>query len=384
MIRHHGADRGKSSTVTWRKQLPDGPGCATRVPVYHTFMELKPHNIMIERLRPLPVQKSDEVWEVAVVQLPTLVQEEGDPRPWEPLCAVCVSSEGGASASTPVRPDQLTRSCALEAITSMAQESLAPGGEPIGYLPQRVHIATMPEMVRDHLTEALQSLGVAVEIKSSLPRVTEFIRGLADTLENESDEPLKMPALHRVKGMTAESIRRFAEAAAEFWNAAPWRHFDGEVFWEIAPTPKTRALRTCFVMGGGGEEFGIGFLTSATEAQAMAIRSALGNAPGRPRGTVWSVTFDAIDIAPLPDLEYWDQHDLPIAAENGFPLPAGFTEAGRVKRPTPVQLQLMEALLRGFASIGAADAGREALSFKSTTADGPMPLTLTRTLNLGG
>lgn len=368
----------------YRKGSSDEPGVNLGVPMYHTFMEMKPHNIMLERLRPLPIQKSDEVWEVAVVQVPTLVQEEGDPKPWEPLCAVCVSSKGGASASPPVRPEQLTRSCALEAITSLAQGSLEPGAEPIGYLPQRVHIASMPEAVRDHLTEALSSLGVTVEVKSSLPRVMEFVNGLAYALENATDEPVKLPALHRVKGMTAEHVRSFAEAAAEFWKAAPWRHFGGEVFWDIAPTPKTRAMRTCFVMGGGGEEFGIGFLSSAVEAQAMAIRSALGTEPVRPRGTVWSVTFDAIDVAPLPDLEYWDQHDLPIAAEDGFPLPVGFTESGRVKRPTPVQLQLMEALLRGFASISAADADRDELKFNVTTADGPMSLTLTCATRLGG
>lgn len=333
-------------------------------------------NLTVERLRNLPVHRDDETWEVAIISLPMPVKEAGDSEPWQPVCAACVSSHGGVMLSRPTKMTELATSSALEAVASFASDPHTPEAEPLGYLPSQVHVSAMPKNVQSHLMEALQSLGVEIEVKPELPMLNAFVQCMTEDLSQMKGSPLSAPPLLKGKDMSVDRIRAFAEAAALFWDAAPWKHFDGEAAWTIKPKPKTRALSACLVMGGGGEEFGLAFLPSATEAYGMQMRSMLDTAPARPRGTLWSVTFEHVTIAPIADQNLWEHEQLPLAHEDAFPIPVGFTESDRVMRPRADQLALMESLLRGFATITRDDTAEDELTFRTTNFDGEVTLTL--------
>jgi hypothetical protein len=339
-------------------------------------MEQHSKNLTVERLRNLPIHRDDETWEVAIISLPMPVMEKGDAEPWQPVCAACVSSRGGVMLSRPTKMPELAASSAVEAIASFASDPHTPEAKPLGYLPSRVHISAMPKKVQSHLTEALKSLGVEIEVKPELPMVNAFVQCITEEFSQMEGGPMDAPPLLKGKEMSVDRIRSFAEAAALFWEAAPWKLFDGETAWTITPRPKTRALSACVVMGGGGEEFGLGFLPSAIEVYGMEMRSMLGTAPVRPRGTLWSVMFDHVHGAPTADQELWQREQLPLANEEAFPIPIGFTESNRAMRPRADQLALMESLLRSFATITRDDAAKDELTFETMSYDGPVTLTL--------
>ena len=343
----------------------------------HGTMQHASRNLTVERLRALPVHRDDEVWEIAIVRLPTPVQEPGDKEPWRPVCAVCASNRGGAMVSQPVRPSELAASAALDALASFAQDSHVHHAPPLGFLPSRIHVAELPPPVHAHLAAALAELGIEIEERAQLPEVQAFVGGMVEAIRKIDEVgELDAPPLLR-KGITVERIHAFAEAAALFSTAAPWKHFDHEVVWTITPQPKTRPLRHCLVMGGGGEEFGLAFLPSALEIFHMEQRAIFGE-PVRPRGTLWSVTFDHFAQAPLKDQELWERERLPLASPGAFPIPVGFTESGRAVRPRADQLALMEMLLRAFASLTAADAREDLLTFLTHNFDGDATLILER------
>jgi len=62
------------------------------------------------------------------------------------------------------------------------------------------------------------------------------------------------------------------------------------------------------------------------------------------------VTFDSEEGVPEADLDLWKREGLPLAGADAYPVPFGVTEAGKIMRPHPDQLTLMEAMLRIFAS----------------------------------
>src|SRR5579862_9544577 len=102
------------------------------------------HNLTVERLRQLPIHRTDEVWEVAIVSMPMLVRERRDEEPFHPFAGVCVSSQGGGQLSPAARPAELPESAALDALAAMALEPQSRDQGPINYLPGRVHISAMP------------------------------------------------------------------------------------------------------------------------------------------------------------------------------------------------------------------------------------------------
>ena len=268
----------------------------------------------------------------------------------------------------------------LDALAKFALDPLLPGTRPLNYLPARVQIAPMPEDAARTLVTALTELGVIVEIKDDFELASEFFAGLAAQMMGLNDiggAPLiGASALMSVKGMTVERIAAFADAARSFWNAAPWRLFKGEVVWRIEPSPKTRPLKHCTVMGGGGEEFGLAFLADPMQMMAMAAADDPADYFANSVGTHWSVMFDPTEDAPRADVHFWQEHALPLAEPDAFPIPMGVTHTHRVQRPTPANLTLMEGLLRAFAPLTRAEikTGRFAREF--ITFEGPRTLTL--------
>jgi len=336
-------------------------------------------HILIERLRGLRIHRTGEAWELAVITLPYPGQEGSDAPASNPQCAVCTSEKGGMMTTEPAPPAKLRPSCLLEALSAFALDAHVPGAAPLGYLPARVQISTPPPAIREHFEKAMRDLGIVVEVKEHLSQIQTVIESLEEAMEDFEERYVVAPPLIRAKGVTLEQIRSFAQAAAEFWNAEPWRHFEDEVLWEIEPKPKTRGLRCCIVMGGGEMEYGLGFLSSPMDMFGMKMRDALGDEPVRPRGTVWSMTYESLVTMPQTDAFLFLNEQLPMAHPEALPVPMGVTEAGRVMRPNREQLVLMEALLRGFAGINrkAVRGKKPVLTFRVPTFDGEMELTLT-------
>lgn len=338
-------------------------------------------NIQIERLKSLPIQRTDEVWEIAASPLPATAPRQAGGRPEQLVACVCVSSAGGAAMAAPQSVENFDPGAPLQAVTLFALDPLLPDTKPLNYLPSRVHVGPMPEDAQQAIESALTELGISVEIKDDVELAADFFIGLAVHLagpDSMGPSPLlKAPALNRVKGITVERIAAFADAARQFWHAAPWRHFDGEVVWRIDPAPKSRPFKHCVVMGGGGEEFGLAFISDPLQAIAMHAADDPEDYWMNASGTHWSVMFEPADESPRADTQFWKDHALPLAEHDAFPVPMGVsTTSGRIQRPSPVNLTLMEGLLRVFATLKRADVKSGRFTREVATFDGPVTFTL--------
>lgn len=188
-----------------------------------------PFNFNLQRLKTLNVKTHDETWEVDVITMPVSIREEGDSEPWNPVCAICASTRGGAMFSTPCRPEELTDSAALEAIASFAQDPHVPEAKPLGFLPPRVRVSRLPESMHEALAASLDELGIHLEVKTELPMVQEFTNTIA-TIAESSDSPIPAGSILKGRGVTIDHVRSFAEAAAAFYLARPWERITARPF----------------------------------------------------------------------------------------------------------------------------------------------------------
>ena len=342
-------------------------------------------NILVERLRVLPIHRTSEVWEVAASPLPAMAPMEEGGRPEQLVACVCVSSAGGAAMAPPQTARTFSTSAPLDALAKFALSPLLPEAKPRNYLPARVHVGPMPAEAQHEIVSALTELGVIVELKDDVELAAEFFLGFAAHLAGLSGGGATLvvaPALLGVKGLPVERIAAFADAAQAFWKAAPWRHSKSEIVWRIEPVPKSRPFRHCTVMGAAGQEFGLAFLADPMQMMAMAAADHPADYFENTDGTHWCVTFDRADNIPPADALLWKDHKLALSGPNAFPLPMGVTKAGRIQRPTPANLTLMEGLLRAFASLKRTEAKADVFTREVTTFDGPQTFTLTAMMKM--
>jgi len=336
------------------------------------------YSTTLERLRKLPVHKdSDEVWEVGIVEVPMPVQEAADAPTWLPKMGLCVSSRGGVSASMPERPQDLRPTALLEALSAFALNPLTKDAKPLNYLPGRVRSMPLPRIIMTPFINAMRALGVSVEVKDDLPFIDDFMNSM---LEHDDaslpDGAPRIPAIMKTQGITVDRVRSFAEAAAAFWKAHPWRLFDEEVAWEVSPRPSWDFFGSCLVMGGGGFEFGLAFLPRSLDINHMKLMGSLGGEPLAGWDTKWSLLYFDRNKAPAQDVALWSREGLSLAGPTAFPVALGITQAGKVLRPSPEQLTLVESLLRIFSTATQAEVHARLIKRTVTTIDGEVAFEL--------
>lgn len=307
-----------------------------------------------ERLRRLPIRRTKEVWEVAAMPLPTRVADENDKKKSSLMAAcVCMSSEGGAMMADMQTVDAFDIAAPLTAIARFATDPHRDGAAPLGYLPARMVLGPMPDDAREHAASVLSEIGIAVEFKAAFGLTRDFFAGLIEHLVHAaptgSGGPVTTAGLLRRKGMTVERVRAFAHAARAFWRAKPWTFDEDTVLWSIEPTPKTKELRYFTIMGHGGEEFGLAFHAGPKQFMRMMNSEEPAAYFGELNATQWYLGFEYAQDAPPMDAALWEHERLALAGDDAFPVPVGITPSGRVSRPTPETLTLMEGVMRVFA-----------------------------------
>jgi hypothetical protein len=346
-------------------------------------------NLQIERLRALPVHRDDEVWEVGFLFVPMLVSDGvGTMEPTQPIIAACTSTLGGLAATDPCLPQDMPRTGLLDALAKFALDPHVPGVPALEYLPKVVRTSPDGGDVAAEFETAMRDLGVEVEVKAELPNLEDVARFLNEQasgfIEEEDDAPPpRMPAMMGKKGMTVERVRAFADAASIFFEAEPWTRFSAEVLWRVEPKPKTRALSHFTILGGGGEEFGLGFLTSPLDLMRMMFRNDPEAMARSQWSTMWSVTFEEIDGLPEKDAALWRRESLPVAAEDAYPIPLGVTPSGNFRRPTLEQMNDLEGVLRAAAQLTPDHIREDSVAFTVHTHDGERTLRLHVALDLG-
>ena len=122
------------------------------------------------------------------------------------------------------------------------------------YCPGRLEVRR-PELA-DYLRRNLQDTGIEVQLADRLPMLDKVVAEMTNAVGTQADG---LPSLLDAQGVTLERILAFAEAAAAFFNAAPWRFLsDSDLIHIESPRPP-RGM-SCFVVLGAGRSTCVRYL----------------------------------------------------------------------------------------------------------------------------
>lgn len=294
-----------------------------------------PIELAIERLRRLP-QRSSDVFELALIRLPSWIT--GEPGgPYRPVMYLARSREVGVvGASEPSRPAQVGQLDPWQALAGVGCH------DRVGHRPGT--IAVREPALGEALREHCDALGIPVRVEESLPLVDEVKADMERSLAGVR----RVPGYLDGAGVTIDGVRAFADAAVQFHGAALWCHLADYDLVRIE-SPRMPGALSCFVvMGGGGQEFGLGFFSSPTAHEAFS--DARGPEDPVFERSHWALTFDELHEMPVADGDLWLDHSLPVAAPHAHPFFCGLRRGRVPERADASRLAIVEGLLRALAT----------------------------------
>lgn len=289
--------------------------------------------LLVDRFRALP-PVAREAWQGGLVQMPDWVGGGPDGLPFRPWAAMWVSlSTGRVTIKAEPGPGSHGPELALEALVEFAQQER----KVLGGRASRLFVADAA--LQETLAQAISDRATSIEMVPRLDAVEDVLWHYTEYAAR--DQP---PAALEGSGVTVDVLRAFADAAAAYYRAAPWRNLcDEDVIRVDAPTPP-RGYAFAVVLGNAGQTFGLAFYASRDAYEAMR------NAPPA-RGPIdaRSVLFDSGDGIPIADHDAWQAHDLPLAGPRAYPFAAHYISPGEAERLSAAELVFIEGLLRALA-----------------------------------
>jgi tetratricopeptide (TPR) repeat protein len=319
-----------------------------------------PHIERIRRLR----KSRGEVWQGAIVRVPQWVVEEGQ-APVRPIVAVWISmSSGRINTGALKRPTERDAAMLLDA---MAGEGGGGQGMP-GIRPEKVVVAdeTTAEYLRREVGDEVE-----VNVEAELEGIANVMQHMQRNLPAAS-----VAGFAKESDVTRERLRAFAEAAAEFYRAAPWQHLiDEDLIRVESPTPREE-LSHISIMGAGGTAYGLAFFRSPVQhaelEQATDMRKF-----HRKHGGLWAVTFGQITTLPMSDADEFEDGEFPVAGPRAYATAAKQDSAqGKIDRPEAATLAFIEGVMRAIAATSQEELDSGRWTEKVSTADGQMEFTM--------
>jgi tetratricopeptide (TPR) repeat protein len=320
-----------------------------------------PIPLALGRFRLLP-QRDSEVWQGGLVRMPVWIDDptSGHP-PYRPTGAIWVSLRTGRiNLQLPDEASEPSSQLALSALFEFAaKETKALGGRP-----SRIQVGDAG--LQAALSTALAGTNTGIERVDDLAAVHQVL----EQLERDQGSGVSYPGLLGPRGVTVERVRAFADAAARFYEARPWQHLLNEdlIVAEAAGAP--RGMAHLSVLGNGGQQFGIALYRSRREFERV-----LEIADPRQMRPAFGVTFGPPTELAFADADLWEDHALPLAGPQAYPVVADF-RADRILRPGAKALTHLEALLRALAETTEDDLDAARWRREVTTFDGSVVLDL--------
>ena len=309
-------------------------------------------------------QRSNEVWQGAIVRFPMWVTNEADPEgpPLRPTGVLWVSLRTGlihldlAQDDNPVTPE-LVLTTFLEFGTKWAR----------GLEGRPARVEVQDSALRDSLAGPLASLDTPVMLVNELPAVRNALHEL-----EARETGRRFTGILDSPGVSVDRVRAFADAAGIFFKAKPWDYLSNDDLVVVDGPGLPKEMRHLCVLGGGGQQFGLSFSKTRAAFERLLSDADDGLEVSRAHG----VTFGALDAMPFADVDAWIDHALPVAGDLAYPVPAEIRRDGTFRRPTSRELTCMEAVLRALAATTEDELDAGMWQKRVETFDGPLDLTL--------
>ena len=318
-------------------------------------------SLLIERFKRLP-RRSNEVWQGGVVRARTWIDEpDGNVR--RPSAAMWVSlTTGMVNIDLAPTDDASDPSLALQVLLDL-------GLKFVRCRPARLEVTD--GTLGAWLAEALGDPELTVSVRADLPDVDRVVREMERGISGDTPP---LPDALDAPGVTVERMRTFADAAREFYLAAPWQHLSDADLVHVEAPAVASGLRYFTVLGAAGQTFGLGFFTSPREFDAVHEDPDLDVLLGR-RGK-WTVLYGRIDEMPFGDVDLWEDAHLAVAGTSAYPVAMWYGPDGERRRPRARELADLTAILVAFARTTEAEIDRGRWSHEVPGADGSRTVTL--------
>jgi len=303
-------------------------------------------NFQVERLKKLP-QRSHERWQGGLFRMPAWVPNENQKlyRPWSAIWLSLATHQ----MCPPTIEDAVEQKDLTMALNSLVQfacdKTLA------GYRPGILEVKD--SSLAEYLQGALAEVGIAVECHERLGIFDEALDGLAKHMSGG----VLMPGALSAKRVTVDRMRNFADAAAKFYAAKPWRHLCDVDLVKIEAPFIDPLLRCASILGNGGMTYGIGFYESVEMFEQFMAGHGMEAIKKR---SYWTLFFGGIEEMPFGDADLWEDNNFPVASPAAYPVAMCYDPEGKHHRPQPDVLAFMEGLLRALSQTSESeiDSGR--------------------------
>jgi len=300
------------------------------------------------------------------VRLPTWINEAGDKpyRPWAPFWISVQRDIVGQVEPHP--PHEKNYAKALTALVRFACDR-----ERAGYRPGRLEVND--SALAEHLSGMLAEAGIKVVSRDKLPALDRCLADMAEYMTGRAPLPGPLEGA----GITVERMRRFAEAAKAFFQAAPWEDLSDQDLIEIESPHAPEGLGFASVLGAGGQTYGLAFFGTRDDYRRFYDSSADPEAyyAASASGT-WALSFGDMIELPLGDADLWEDHDLPTAGEDAYPCVICYRSPDRVRRPDAPTLAFVEGLVRALAATTENEIDTGRWTRRVETAEGATDFTL--------
>jgi tetratricopeptide (TPR) repeat protein len=314
--------------------------------------------VRMQRLPALPndidlheLPQTDGVWQAAFFHSPTIISNDeiGVHRPWGII--VCDRQSGFVLSNDLIdeepSPDQMWD----HLIRSMAH----PG--PCD--PQRPATVEVSDSdCYDFLKTKLRELDIRCVLRDELPELDEFV----DALVRSFGDPGKC-ALADGAGVTMDQMESFYDAAARYFEQAPWRLVPGEIPIEIRCRGLAAGTRYAIVLGRTGVTLGLVMFHRCEDAMAL-IRGQ----KGWDELSALSVVFEEDAIMAPTDLALVERRGWPIATPEAYPAVMRLEPGQTPQSPSSDDLVHLEGCLRAIPDFVAS--GHDAKAYELTAASG--------------
>jgi tetratricopeptide (TPR) repeat protein len=280
--------------------------------------------------------RSVDAWQGGLVRLPMWIQEREGDSPYRPTGAFWRSARTGLIWVL-IEPEPRTANAAL-ALRALLEFGQKYERELMGR-PARIEVSNA--RVAEELRELIDDRDTTIAVVEHLPEVEEALRAMA---EYESGP---MPrGLLETAGVTFEHVRRFAEAACDFYKSEPWEALEPGDLLSVEAPGLDAQMRYLAVTGSTRETRGVMFYATRDQFERFLVNPPTSGR--KPR--MWIVAFDPIDSLPFADVDAWEDLALPVAADDAYPRPGLVMPTDVLVRPNARQLAHLEAILRTLAA----------------------------------
>jgi hypothetical protein len=314
------------------------------------------------RLEGLP-QRFD-VWQVDARQIAASVRV-GDHtvRPW---MVVVVSRTDDQVLAFELSPERPTVPEVWQTLLKAMQEPAA--GEP--HRPSEVQVPDQQHA--DALRPSLQAVNVECTVAEALDEIDEVYEELSSHLQMPGQGP---PGLLEMPGMTPEAVGSFFDAAALYYEQAPWKKV-GERPVRVECDRFTGGPWFAVLMGQGGMTSGLALYDSLQNLHRIQ-RGELSDEESARLTSALAVVFGDRDDLPAGDLEAAAEHGWRVAGPRAYPSVYRMEPGLRMRSPLAWELELLESCLRAVPQFVRKKTRRlEPFSITVPVASGELPLVL--------